>query len=1613
MIGRSVVALALAGLTGPLGASDLFDVGTPVTLAGGGTGDGGPALAASLDPQGLAAGGGRVYIADAEHNRVRVLEADGTLQTVVGSGRYGPGRSGDGALETDLQVPAAVARGEDGTLYVADLGNRRVCAARPDGSLQVLLDAAQVLSAGGWEPFLPAGLALAPDGTLYAADRGNSVVWSVAPGGGVRPLAGTGVRRFGGDAPAPAVQTSLADPRGLAVARDGAVYIAETGSGRLRRVAPDGTLTTAAGGGSVDWAGRVLPWHAILEPVAVAVDPQGRVAIADARHPRLARLEPGLMLFEVARFPDGDVPAGVAVDGDTYLVAAGRRVWRLGAAGGGPQPIAGNGALRASGDGGPARLASLYGPSSLAPGPDGTLYVADRQNHLVRRILADGTIQRVAGTGVAGFGGDGGPALAARFHDPAGLAFDAAGRLYVADLGNHRVRCVERDGTVVTVAGTGEAGWDPDGTPANLARLHAPAAVAVDAAGGLLIAEAGSGRIRRHDLEGTLRTVAGCGRPGPVTEGGPALSSVLRRPLDVRLDEAGGLLVADAGAHRVYRLGGDGLLRLVAGTGSPGRGADGSLAASAALNAPAGVLPDGAGGAWVADTGNGRLLHVDTGGVLRVLREDLGQPAGLAWDAGVLLFAEGLSGRVVGLPVERRWPRPEERLRLAAGLEVESVAALPAAGLLAVCRDPADGSLYVARRDWVDRLEASGQRQPVSRTFASSYALLAAPGGLYLGRPSGSGWAQPLALVHRTPGAGLVYDSVPVELAGADALTWAGDLVIYQASGVLLRLAGGRAEPVAQVPSGGALLQAGEEGYVYLAAQQTGEVLKVRLPRGGMERAVVESVAWLRGGPQALSWGEGGLWAAAGDRLWRLTAGALEEIASGFAPRLLDVEAEPGGGLLVLEGDQDGGRLLRLRPQAPRLGVWPATADLGALRVGSAGRCTLVVRNDGSQPVRVELAAGGPAVLAGEAVTLEPGQVRSLELEVRARAAGLTEEELVWQDETERVLLRSRVRLDGLAPEGRLSRQELDFGVVPVGRQAALRIEVENAGRADLVIERLAVEGGFTVGVQAPVRVSPGGRSAVEVRLQPTQRGPREGRLILSTNDAEHPEWAVSLRGSGGQARLELVAQTVDLGSVAVGRAVETQVVLRNAGEVPLRVDQVRTGQAQVAVSPRHAVVAPGQQAGLSVQFRPQRHEGVAGVLSFRTNDPEQAQVQLPYSGRGLSQTLVLPQEGLAFGPVPLGQRRRAVLPVRNRGEQTWRLTGVTSNSAQFRVAGAPGQLEPGQDGGIEVEFAPAVLGQTRGVLILRTDLPEAPHVEIRLEGEGRQGVRLRLSGTRPLDGAGGVEVSLWVEEATALAGIGLELELPVGAQWLGLQLSEQGLLPPGQVLVVDEEAGSGRRTLALSLAGAQAGAGVDGDGLLAALRLRLAAPGPLSVARAVVRSGMGLQDSLARPARVELGWPGDLDGDGRLDLSDLFVLLDRVGTPAGEEDPCDVNRDGRVDRVDADVLLGLLVPERRGKPALGPASPAVWLLPVHPNPFNAGTHLRFYLPSAQPVELVVYNALGQVVRRLVCAALPAGPHDAVWDGRTDAGVQAGTGSYAGVLYTAGEAQAVRLLLLR
>ncbi len=503
------------------------------TVAGGGAtlpggdGDGGQAVNAKLlAPRNVTTDAqGNLYISDFNAQRVLKVDSTGTLTTVAGTGAAGYSGDGASALRASIAYPAGLAIDRLGVLYIADTGNKKIRRVYQGVMSSVLGTPAFLLN-------VPTGLAVDRLDNLYIADNRSTmfrvsqqgVVTTVAAGGAdvaidaldnlyitgshvvkrltganVSVLAGTGTSGFGGDGGS-ALLARLDTPLGLARDLSGNWYFADSQNVRVRRISPQGNISTFAGAGQNALSpGSQATSIRLGSPTSVALDSFGNLYFSDTAANRIRRVA-----------PDGTIIT-----------------------------IAGADAAGLQGDDGPASRALLNNPTGIAIDSENSLYVADTGNNRIRKITQIGQISTVAGGGSST--DDSGTGLAAKLTQPLAVAADKNGNVYIAETGANRIRLLNRAGTLTTVAGVRSS-------------LNQPRGLRVADNGDVIFADSGSNTIRRLASTGEIETIAGNLSAGLTGDGGLAISASLHNPSDVALDPDGSILISDTGNNRIRKL---------------------------------------------------------------------------------------------------------------------------------------------------------------------------------------------------------------------------------------------------------------------------------------------------------------------------------------------------------------------------------------------------------------------------------------------------------------------------------------------------------------------------------------------------------------------------------------------------------------------------------------------------------------------------------------------------------------------------------------------------------------------------------------------------------------------------------------------------------------------------------------------------------------------------------------------------------------------------------------------------------------------------------------------------------------------------------------------------
>jgi uncharacterized protein (TIGR03437 family) len=597
----------------------------------GSIGDGGPAKSATLSlPSALAVdAAGNLYIADSALNRVRVVGSDGVIRNFAGTGQAGSTGDGGPATAATLSNPSAIAFDSSGNLYIADTGNNIIRMVMPGGTISTFAGNRGKGSGGNGGLAThaslngPAGVIADRSGDVYIADTGNLWIRKVT-GGTITLYAGydpSTASPFGGGDPTNPLNANLISPTSLALDSSGSLYFVEYGAARVEVITPDDSkIANYAGTGTGGSEGDLgLAVSANLNVLGICMDPNNNLIVADGVSYKVREVfaSTGIVNTIAGSGNASYTPRGVAVrQGVLYFVDNGsnnNRIWAYDPASGQISSFAGTGQAGFSGDNGAATSALLRAPLGIAFDGAGNLYIADTGNNRVREVyVSNGTIATIAGNGTASTTGDGGLAVNAAVNQPAAVAVDASGNIFIAERSGQVVREIATSGVINTVAGTaGVAGFPSSETGVALQQyLNIPQGLMVDAGGGLLIADSGNNRIRRWTRDGNITTVAGSGSGGNTGDGGPATSATLRSPAGVTVDSTGNLYIADTNNNAIRRVDTNGLISTVAGNGTAGYNGDGSPATAYEFSGPTALVPGSGCNLFIADTANLRIRQL-------------------------------------------------------------------------------------------------------------------------------------------------------------------------------------------------------------------------------------------------------------------------------------------------------------------------------------------------------------------------------------------------------------------------------------------------------------------------------------------------------------------------------------------------------------------------------------------------------------------------------------------------------------------------------------------------------------------------------------------------------------------------------------------------------------------------------------------------------------------------------------------------------------------------------------------------------------------------------------------------------------------------------------------
>ena len=645
--------------------------GTVTTLAGPSfpVAGGSPLNASFKLPYGVAVDdSGNVYVADYGNNLIRKISSSGLVTTLAGSGSAG--QSDGMGTAASFNEPIGIAVNSIGNVFVADYGNESIRVISPGGVVSTLAGTGTKGSANGTGSAAtfnePTGIATDKSGNVYVADQGNNMIRMINTSGTVSTLAGTGVS---GSANGPGNAATFKKPCGVAADNAGNVYVADYDNNMIRKIDPSGVVSTVAGSGSVGSGNGPGLTASFTSPFGVTADASGNVYVADQGNNLIRMINSSGVVSTLAgsgvpgsqngagSSASFDLPSAVTVDkgGNVYVADFDNNLIREVNPSGIVSTLAGSGQ---AGSSNPNMTASFSGPSSTAVDAAGNVYVADQGNNVIRMINSSGVVSTLAGNGNSA--SIDGPAAAASFALPYGIAIDQKGNIYVSGIDN-KIRMISPSGMVSTLAGSGGPG-SADGV-GSAASFTLPEGLAVDNAGNVYVADAGNNLIRKISPAGVVSTLAGSGTAGALDNTDPT-GVFFNNPAGVAVDDSGNVYVADQGNNEIRKISPTGATTTLAGNRTA-TSIDGS-GTSASFNSPVGIAADGGGNLYVTESSGNTIRQIEPNGQVFTLAGNgfagsangvgtgatFNKPTGIAVDKHQIMYVADKGNNLIRMVVQ-------------------------------------------------------------------------------------------------------------------------------------------------------------------------------------------------------------------------------------------------------------------------------------------------------------------------------------------------------------------------------------------------------------------------------------------------------------------------------------------------------------------------------------------------------------------------------------------------------------------------------------------------------------------------------------------------------------------------------------------------------------------------------------------------------------------------------------------------------------------------------------------------------------------------------------------------------------------------------------------------
>lgn len=593
---------------------------------------------------------GDIYISQRDHNIVTRVDSKGLIHTIAGTGKSGFSGDGGPANKALLRMPAGLHFDKAGNLYIADRENHRVRKVDTNGNISTIAGNGTAGFSGDGGPAtqasinLPSGVTSDSKGNLYISDRSNNRIRKVDTNGTISTYAGNGNEGYVGDN-GPALKATLDKPFGITMDPKDNLIIADRGNNRIRKVTPNGIITTIGGDGGFYFIGDNGPAYraSVAGPTGVALDSKGNLFIADNYNNRVRVIDNLGMIrtfagtgtqeyngdSEVARETNLRKPFAIAIDQNDNLIVADRshyRIRRIDPQGSKVETVAGDGVKMFGGDGGPATGARLNFPHGIVVDKNDNVIFADKAHFRIRKIAPDGIINTIAGNGIRGNIGDGGPALEASVY-PTYLSQNKKGEIYFMSPSGFVsiVRKLKVDGTIELALSTSDREYQKGvstgkhvgaSSQSDIVAITQFSDILPDGKGNLIIADRINHQLRKFDASGKFTTIAGTGESGYYGDGGPATEAAFRDPRTLEMDKDGNIYVGDAANNVIRKIDKNGIITTVAGNTRFEDSGDGGPAIKAGIKSIDDIVISPSGEMHIVESGTHAVRKIAKDGTI-------------------------------------------------------------------------------------------------------------------------------------------------------------------------------------------------------------------------------------------------------------------------------------------------------------------------------------------------------------------------------------------------------------------------------------------------------------------------------------------------------------------------------------------------------------------------------------------------------------------------------------------------------------------------------------------------------------------------------------------------------------------------------------------------------------------------------------------------------------------------------------------------------------------------------------------------------------------------------------------------------------------------------------